>query len=248
MAACCARKLPISTRPRSETSGIDLEVSYSFDANALGLLSAKLGLSHTLDYDITLEDGTSIDGVGSRNAGNAIGRPLPQYKANLVLGWLKGRHSASLTVRHVDEFEDDDVPQSALRGAYIGFAETIESMTTLDVQYEIDFPVLGLESASSALTLGVKNAGNEAPPWSMWMVLMTITRMTRAVASGTRGTASNCRGEAQLRAGAKKPRADEGGTPEGRGPGWPEFTSPLRDSSRVTRRSAPPQLGTFVVQ
>ena len=35
------------------------------------------------------------------------------------------------------------------------------------------------------------------------------------------------RPEAQLRAGAKKPRADEGGTPEGRGPGWPEFTSPV---------------------
>ena len=33
--------------------------------------------------------------------------------------------------------------------------------------------------------------------------------------------------EAQLRAGAKKPRAGEGGTPEGRGPGWPEFTSPV---------------------
>ena len=149
--------------PSLETSGIDLEASYSFDANALGLLSAKAGLSYTLDYDIALEDGTSIDGVGSRNAGNAIGRPLPQYKANLVLGWLKGRHSASLTVRHVDEYEDD-VPQSALRGAYIGFAETIESMTTLDVQYEIDLPVLGLESASSAFTLGVKNAGNEEPP------------------------------------------------------------------------------------
>ena len=32
-----------------------------------------------------------------------------------------------------------------------------------------------------------------------------------------------------LRAGAKKPRTDEVGTPEGRGPGWPEFTSPLHE-------------------
>ena len=149
--------------PSLETSGIDLEASYSFEAGALGLLSAKLGLSHTLDYDITLDDGTSVDGVGSRNAGNAIGRPLPQYKANLVLGWLKGAHSAFVTLRHIDEYEDD-VPQSALRGGYIGFAETIESMTTVDVQYEVDLPVPGLESASSALTLGVKNAGNAAPP------------------------------------------------------------------------------------
>ena len=44
------------------------------------------------------------------------------------------------------------------------------------------------------------------------------------------------RGEAQLRAGAKKPRAGEGGTPEGRGPGWPEFTSPaVNHADAVTR-------------
>lgn len=149
--------------PTLETSGIDVEASYSFDLGAIGLLSANLGVSHTFDYDITLEDGSEVDGVGSRNAANPIGRPLPQYKANLVLGWLKGRHSAYVTVRHIDEYEDD-VPQSALRGAYIGFAETIESMTTIDVQYEIDLPVPGLESATSALTIGVKNAGNEDPP------------------------------------------------------------------------------------
>ena len=149
--------------PSLETSGIDLEASYSWDMGGIGMLSSKLGLSYTLDYDITLEDGTAVDGVGSRNAGNAIGRPLPQYKANLVLGWLRGGHSAFVTVRHVDEYEDD-VAQSALRGAYIGFAETIESMTTIDLQYELDLPVPGLESASSALTLGAKNVANEAPP------------------------------------------------------------------------------------
>ncbi len=149
--------------PSLETSGIDLEASYSWEMGSLGMLSTQLGLSYTLDYDITLEDGTRIDGVGSRNQGNAIGRPLPQYKANLVLGWLRGGHSAFVTVRHVDEYEDD-VPQSALRGAYIGFAETIESMTTIDVQYELDLPVPGMESASSALTLGAKNIANEEPP------------------------------------------------------------------------------------
>ncbi len=149
--------------PSLETSGIDIEASYSFEAGSLGLLSAKLGVSHTFDYDITLEDGTSLDGVGSRNAANPIGRPLPQYKANLVLGWLKGRHSAFFTLHHIDEYEDD-VPQSALRGSYIGFAETIESMTTMDLQYEIDLPVFGSDSATSALTLGVKNLANEAPP------------------------------------------------------------------------------------
>ena len=149
--------------PSLETSGIDLEVSYPFDLGEMGMLSSKLGMSYTFDYDITLEDGTRVDGVGSRNAGNAIGRPLPQYKANLVLGWLRGGHSAFVTVRYVDEYEDD-LAQSALRGAYIGFAETIESMTMIDLQYELDLPVPGLETASSALTLGIKNVANEEPP------------------------------------------------------------------------------------
>ena len=149
--------------PSLDTSGIDVEASYDWDMGNLGYFSTKFGLSYTLDYDMTLEDGTEIDGVGSRNYANSIGRSLPQYKANLVLGWLRGGHSAFVTVRHIDEYEDD-VPQSGLRGAFIGFAETIESMTTVDVQYSLDLPVPGLESADSALTLGIKNAFNEEPP------------------------------------------------------------------------------------
>lgn len=149
--------------PSLDTSGIDLEASYDWDLGNFGYFSAKLGLSYTLDYEMTLEDGSEIDGVGSRNAGNSIGRSLPQYKANLVLGWLRGGHSAFVTVNHIDEYEDD-VPQSGLRGAFIGFAETIESMTTVDVQYSLALPVPGAESATSALTLGLKNAFNEEPP------------------------------------------------------------------------------------
>ncbi len=149
--------------PSLDTSGLDLEVSHEWELRDLGLFSSKLGISYTLDYDITLEDGTRIDGVASRNAGNSIGRPLPQYKANLVLGWLRGDHSAFVTVRHIDEYEDD-MPQSALRGSYIGFAETIDTMTTVDVQYELGLPVPWVPSARSALTVGIRNLANERPP------------------------------------------------------------------------------------
>ena len=149
--------------PTLNTSGIDLKVGYRWETDNLGLFRAELGASYTLDYELSLPDGSTIDGVGSRNAGNSVGYPLPEYKANLSLGWTRDRHSASVIVRYVDEYEDD-VPQSAVRGAFIGFAPTIDSMTTVDLQYNLQLPAFSFQTEGSTLTLGIKNAFDEDPP------------------------------------------------------------------------------------
>ena len=54
--------------------------------------------------------------------------------------------------------------QSALRGAFFGFYPTIDSMTTVDLQYSVELPSFGFQAEGSALTLGLKNAFNEKPP------------------------------------------------------------------------------------
>ena len=149
--------------PSLETSGIDLQLGYEFSIGDAGLFTTNFGISYTLDYDIVSDAGASIDGLGSRNNGNSIGHPLPEYKANLTLGWSRERHGASIIVRHIDGYTDD-TPQSALRGAYIGLAPEIDSFTTVDVQYNVDLPALSFQEQESVLTLGIKNLANKTPP------------------------------------------------------------------------------------
>ena len=149
--------------PSLESSGIDLALAYTRDVAALGLFRTSLDLSYTLDYDIMLANGEKIKGVGSRNAGNSIGRPMPRYRANAGLNWQRGRHDVFLNMRYIHSYKDD-TPQSAFLGAYIGYAETIDSMTTVDLQYRLELPAFTSRQQGSQLTLGVKNLLNEEPP------------------------------------------------------------------------------------
>lgn len=148
--------------PSLETDGIDLMVTYDWDWTSVGSFRATFAGSYTLSYDIVDDTGTKIDGVGSRNNANSIGRPLPEYKLNSSLRWTLDRHSVIATVRYVDEFEDDTA-QSALRGSFGFLAPTIDSMTTVDLQYNFEIPAFYMTQGSS-LTLGIKNVGNEEPP------------------------------------------------------------------------------------
>ena len=149
--------------PSLETSGIDLSAGYRFSAGNIGEFNTMLNVSYTLAYDIVTDTGAEIDGVGSRNAGNSIGRPLPEYKANWMFGWSRDRHSASIVVKHIDGYTDD-VPQSGLRGSYIGFAPEIDSFTTVDVQYNFQLPDVLFHGDGSQITIGAKNAGNKKAP------------------------------------------------------------------------------------
>ena len=149
--------------PSLETSGIDLALAYARDVASVGLLRASLDLSYTLDYDIILANGEKIKGAGSRNAGNSIGRPMPRFRANAGLSWQRGRHDVFLNVRYIHSYKDD-TPQSAFLGAYIGYAESIDSMTTVDLQYRLDLPAFISRQTGSFVTLGVKNLLNEEPP------------------------------------------------------------------------------------
>ena len=146
-----------------DTSGIDMTLGYQFDTDNLGTFRAQLSGSWTIEYDLVDPDGNEIDGVGSRNNANTVGRSLPEFKANFNLGWRYNRHNAVVTVRYIDGFEDD-TPQSALRGAFIGFAENIDSFTTVDAQYSIQLPALSFQDEGSVFTVGAKNLFNEDPP------------------------------------------------------------------------------------
>ena len=148
--------------PSLESSGVDLALAWSWGGEA-GRFRAFANVSRTLSYDIILADGARIEGAGSRNAGNSIGRPMPKVRADVGLHWQRGDHAATLTVRTIDEYRDD-TSQSAFLGAYIGYAEIIERMTTVDAQYRIELPAPPFASGASELTIGAVNLLNQSPP------------------------------------------------------------------------------------
>ena len=43
------------------------------------------------------------------------------------------------------------------------FAPTIDSMTTVDLQYNLEIPAFSMSEGGN-MTLGIKNVGNEEPP------------------------------------------------------------------------------------
>jgi len=102
-----------------DTSGIDLSLGYTFDTDSAGTFRVGFNGSWTIEYDLITDAGVRIDGVGSRNAGNTVGRSLPEFKLNATVGWAYRGFAASAIVRYIDGY-DDDVAQSALRGAFIG--------------------------------------------------------------------------------------------------------------------------------
>ena len=65
--------------------------------------------------------------------------------------------------RHIDGY-DDDLPQSQARGQFIGFHPTIDSFTTVDVQYTYSLPEMAFMAEGSSITVGIKNAFGEDPP------------------------------------------------------------------------------------
>ena len=151
-----------------DTSGIDLEVRYDWDWDDLGLFRAQLNGSWTIDYDLIDAAGNEIDGVGSRNQNNSVGHPLPEFRLRGSVAWTKDRHSASVTVNYIDEFEDDTAGGGLYNflALYIGAHPTVDSMTTVDLQYSIQLPAMGFQSEGSSVTLGIKNAFDEEPPKS----------------------------------------------------------------------------------
>ena len=74
--------------------------------------SGRVGLQaawiHKYDIGIPTAGGVNtFEGAGSRNAGNEVGRPLPEWKINGTLNWSLNNHNVFLIVKHVDGYRHD---------------------------------------------------------------------------------------------------------------------------------------------
>lgn len=146
--------------PSLSASGFDAAVRYSWLVTELGRFQLSSEFNYATKYTIRLEDDTVIDGLGQRNITNSIGRSMPKYRIRNSISWMQGRHAVNVSSFTIADYIDEG-PQSDFLGAYIGYWETIDSMTTVSAQYRVLFSGF----LDSELALGVKNLLNEDAPW-----------------------------------------------------------------------------------
>lgn len=168
------RLLPnFSNADSAEVSGVDLTSSYSFDNGwgnwRVGLQAAWIGT-----YDVKV-GATTYDAVGSYNFTTPVARPLPEWKINGTLSWSMDEHRVFVLARYIDEV-DEDIPAGTAGffkavTAIAGNTDTandmadgkIDSMLTVDVQYNYNFGELAFLSDSN-VTVGIQNILDEKPP------------------------------------------------------------------------------------
>ncbi len=147
-----------------ETSGLDLLVRYNTGTD-YGAFGATLDVSHFLEYEIDravtpfdtrLNPGETVDLVG-RSENVLIGRPLPEWKASLLLDWSLHQHYAAVVINYVDSIvEPDSVPQPPGQDP---LDLKVDSFTTVDASYTYSF-----EDYDLSLTVGAANLFDEDPP------------------------------------------------------------------------------------
>ena len=135
---------------RVRTEGLDLNAFYDFEA-PFGDLRLRADATLLTKFAVDAAGGGFEDKLGTRNDTNGFG-PTPELRFNLRIAWIRGRHGASLTLRHIDAYLNDEVAS----------LPEIDPWTTVDVSYAYSFPdVFGGEATVS---VGANNATDEDPP------------------------------------------------------------------------------------
>jgi iron complex outermembrane receptor protein len=144
-----------------ETDGLDLKVSWAGDPQSWGQLSASLQATFVNDYSAVDSDGNvSQRQVGVEVADSAI----PEWQANVLLGWERGNWAVNWTVRYIDAVKEDcgnasvvGVPGCETRADVNELSATMYN--DAQVVYSDAFALKGLR-----LTLGVNNVFDEDAP------------------------------------------------------------------------------------
>lgn len=148
---------------RLNTQGLDATALYAFQIQPFGTFDVSFSLSRFLSYELTLASGTVVDGIGRRNAANAIGRPMPEYRTQTSINWTRENSSTTLSINTIGGYRDEST-QTAFLGAYLGYADQIDSMTTVDTSFQWCSAQMFRFNMPMRLTIGAKNLLNREPP------------------------------------------------------------------------------------
>jgi len=138
-----------------DTNGIDLDIKYDIESD-IGTFQPFFQGTWVLGYDFVTGAGTEVDGVGERNFGllGVGSRPTPEFRFNTGVSFVNELHEARVFVRFIDGINDNENPGS-----------TIDSQTTVDVQYALNLGELFEEVGDTRLTVGVINLFDQDPPF-----------------------------------------------------------------------------------
>ncbi|AOE49412.1 TonB-dependent receptor domain-containing protein [Kangiella sediminilitoris] len=154
-----------------DTSGYDIEISYTSPQYDWGMLNASWVNTFVNEYvEESLGQRVDLAGIERNDSG------IPEWKSRLAMGWKFENLAFNWTVRHVDSLTEscsdflDGTPDSLTNLGLCSNPNTannslstnkLDASTYSDFQFSY-FPEL--EDVDMELTVGINNAFNEAPP------------------------------------------------------------------------------------
>lgn len=143
----------------------DVKFRYLFPLADLGTFNVSLDGTYVESYQYQLSaDRPVVEAVGLQNDLTGAVPPMPQWKANLSLGWSLGQHSANMTVRYIDDMVFDASPfafQAALPFSNYRTVDTLRASTIVDASY--NFSQLEALGGEMAFTVGARNLFDRLP-------------------------------------------------------------------------------------
>lgn len=149
---------------------IDTQLSYRFSLNDIGLndwgnINMRLQATYVDTYTFQLQqDDPVLEAKGNQNNDFGAVPPIPEWRANLQLGWTMGQHSVVATGRYVDQLIFDANEFSFQRffpGSTWQTTSVIKEWSQMDMFYSYrDLEALG---GSFNFTVGARNVFDRMP-------------------------------------------------------------------------------------
>jgi len=144
-----------------EVESYDIQANYRFSLSDWGDFRVNLQATMIDHFFYQNKAGDPIvDGAGNYNNNTSAATTLPEWKANLRLGWTLGNHSVTAIGRYIDQVNNYDGPQFTFMD-FFGGTNRPQNMTQVDAWTDMDvsytYRGLDLMGGEAAFTLGSRN-------------------------------------------------------------------------------------------
>lgn len=147
---------PIVNAAKLETSGVDIDVNYGFDAGSYGRYTAKAGLARTLSYK--RQDAAGAPLLEQLDTLSASTEIFPKFRSNAMLTWAKNALDATLGANYISAITDCDATEKLARNPYC--SKKVGSFLTFDTQFGVTTPW------QQHITIGIRNIFDKTPKTS----------------------------------------------------------------------------------
>ena len=139
------------------TSSIDLYATYDLDLESLGSLRLSLDATQVQEFEYTLVNGVSGDGVGEQNGPLTDVPPLPELQMIGSANWsFADNQSVMLRARWKEELN------GSYPWGYQKESDTLEALTYVDLTYNLNLQGL-IADSDTRIELGARNLLDSYP-------------------------------------------------------------------------------------